>query len=207
MQLLKKLSLGISQELIENGKENEVKENRMNRKKVKVKILTLTNYLVIKVIDELTNIKDNKIATTSSNENNKDISTLQIRYLESSPRYNVTTATILIVDRKALLVIEKVDDDSKTDFIEKVGLSTYSTSKPTIASYVSIFENFWSQIELYEKLRATEKTEKEFINLADHELRTLTYSGQCWICQKLHGMKFECRIQKKWHLNSVFSFT
>ena len=79
--------------------------------------------------------------------------------------------TILIVDRKASLAIEKVDD-SKTEFIEAVGLSTYSTGTPTIASYISIFENFWSQLELYQKLRANERMEREFINLAAHELRT-----------------------------------
>ena len=111
------------------------------------------------------------LSPRNENNENNDIHPLQIRYLESPSRYNVTTATILIVDRKVSLVIEKVDD-SKTEFIDTIGLSTYSTSKPTIASYVSIFENFWNQIELYEKLRATEKTEKEFINLAAHELRT-----------------------------------
>ena len=106
---------------------------------------------------------------SSANEN--DIQSLQIRHLESQSRYKLTTVTILIVDRKASLAIEKVDD-SKAEFIEAVGLSTYSTSKPTIASYVSIFENFWGQIELYEKLMASERMEKEFINLAAHELRT-----------------------------------
>ena len=197
LQWLKELSMNINQELVENDKENEVKQNRTNRKKISVKILTPANYLVNKLIDELTTITDDDdkiVATTNSssscsdpmgkkssvfsplsprNENNEnnDIHPLQIRYLESPSRYNVTTATILIVDRKVSLVIEKVDD-SKTEFIDTIGLSTYSTSKPTIASYVSIFENFWNQIELYEKLRATEKTEKEFINLAAHELRT-----------------------------------
>ena len=182
--------MNINQELVENDKENEAKQNRTNRKKISVKILTPANYLVNKLIDELTTITDdddNIVAITNSrssysdpmgkkssvlsrlspqNENNEnnDIHPLQIRYLESPSRYNVTTATILIVDRKVSLVIEKVDD-SKTEFIDTIGLSTYSTSKPTIASYVSIFENFWNQIELYEKLRATEKTEKEFINL------------------------------------------
>jgi two-component system, OmpR family, sensor histidine kinase VicK len=46
-------------------------------------------------------------------------------------------------------------------------------------SYVSIFENLWNQAELYlhikeahEKLKMHDKMQKEFINVAAHELRT-----------------------------------
>jgi signal transduction histidine kinase len=41
-------------------------------------------------------------------------------------------------------------------------------------SYVSIFENFWNQVELYEKLKEHDKLQKDFINIASHELRTPT---------------------------------
>ena len=84
---------------------------------------------------------------------------------------NVTTATILVVDRKASLAIEKVNDSSER-FIEAVGLSSYSTSQPTVISYLSIFENFWNQLELYQKLKQHDKMQQEFINIAAHELRT-----------------------------------
>ena len=47
----------------------------------------------------------------------------------------VTTVTTLVVDRKESLVIEKTDD-SKLDFIEAIGLTTYSNSEPTVISYV-----------------------------------------------------------------------
>jgi two-component system sensor histidine kinase VicK len=77
----------------------------------------------------------------------------------------------LVVDRKTSLAIEKVDD-SKESFIETVVLSTYSTSQPTVTSYLSIFENFWNQLELYEKLKEHDKMQQEFINIAAHELRT-----------------------------------
>ncbi len=43
-------------------------------------------------------------------------------------------------------------------------------------SYVSIFENFWNQIELYEKLKEHEKMQKEFIDIASHEFKTPTQS-------------------------------
>jgi two-component system, OmpR family, sensor histidine kinase VicK len=97
----------------------------------------------------------------------------------------VTTVTIVIVDKKESLVIEKIDD-SKQNFIEAVGVATYSNSKPTVLSYVSIFENLWKQTELYqqlkestkqlelayEQLKISDNMQKEFINIAAHELRT-----------------------------------
>ena len=97
----------------------------------------------------------------------------------------VTTVTIVVADTRESLVIEKVDD-SKQDFTDAVGIATYSNSKPTVLSYVSIFENLWRQSELYQELKESnkqleeaneqlntqDKTQKEFINIAAHELRT-----------------------------------
>lgn len=98
---------------------------------------------------------------------------------------SVTTVTILVVDRKESLVIEK-KDDSKQNFIDAVGIATYSNSKPTVLSYVSIFENLWRQTELYqhlkestkqlqlayEQLKISDKMQAEFISATAHELRT-----------------------------------
>jgi signal transduction histidine kinase len=80
-------------------------------------------------------------------------------------------ATILIVDNKVSLVME-LKDDSKKTFQEAIGLSTYSNSKAGVLSYVSMFESLWKQTEVYEKLKGNEKMQKEFINIAAHELRT-----------------------------------
>jgi two-component system, OmpR family, sensor histidine kinase VicK len=93
---------------------------------------------------------------------------LNVRYLQqlSDPK-----ATILIADRKVSLVIE-LRDDTKSTFHEAIGLSTYSSSKPGVLSYVSIFENLWIQTELYEQLKLHDKMQKDFINIAAHELRT-----------------------------------
>ncbi|MFL6340600.1 MAG: ATP-binding protein, partial [Nitrososphaeraceae archaeon] len=79
--------------------------------------------------------------------------------------------TILVTDRKASLVTELIDN-SKENFVEATGLATYSTSEPTIKSYTSIFQNFWKQVELYEQLKIHDKMQKEFIDIAAHELRT-----------------------------------
>jgi len=95
-----------------------------------------------------------------------------------SEKIAVTTVTIIVADNKESLVIEKIDDSTE-NFIDAAGLATYSKSKPTVMSYVSIFENLWNQAELYlhikeahEKLKMHDKMQKEFINVAAHELRT-----------------------------------
>jgi two-component system, OmpR family, sensor histidine kinase VicK len=93
---------------------------------------------------------------------------IDIRYIE---KMSDTKATILVVDRKASLVME-IRDDSKQKFDEAIGLSTYSNSRPGVLSYVSIFENLWKETELYEQLKYQDKMQKEFINIAAHELKT-----------------------------------
>ncbi len=51
----------------------------------------------------------------------------------------------------------EIKDDSKMNFGEATGLSTYSNSKAGVLSYVSIFENLWKQIELYEDIKKSHK--------------------------------------------------
>src|SRR5215831_6237559 len=93
---------------------------------------------------------------------------IDIRYIEQT---SGTMATILVVDRKASLVME-LRDDSKITFDEAIGLSTYSNSKAGVLSYVGIFEKLWNQTELYRRLKLHGKMQQEFINVAAHELRT-----------------------------------
>jgi signal transduction histidine kinase len=100
-----------------------------------------------------------------TNNNSNNISTRFIDHEEGGK------ATILIVDNKVSFVME-LKDDSKETFHEAIGLSTYSNSKAGVLSYVSMFESLWKQTELYEKLKSHEKMQKEFINVAAHELRT-----------------------------------
>ncbi len=58
-------------------------------------------------------------------------------------------------------------------------MGAYSDSKPIALSYASVFDSLWKQRELYEKLNETyeqlkinNKMQKEFLDIAAHELRT-----------------------------------
>lgn len=97
--------------------------------------------------------------------------------------------TFLIVDKK-IVFIKDVKDDTKDNFIEAVGYATLHTSKSRAESYNFIFDTVWNQADLYESLKEANQSllysyqkleehdavEKEFINLAAHELRTPSHS-------------------------------
>jgi sugar-specific transcriptional regulator TrmB len=142
---------------------------------INIRILTPINNTIKKILEDIntkTSLSEESILSSDNlTSDNYSNSNLKTRHLESEPNLNVTTATILVVDKKASLAIEKVNDSSDR-FIEAVGLSSYSTSQPTVISYLSIFENFWNQLELYQKLKHHDKMQQEFINIAAHELRT-----------------------------------
>ena len=57
-------------------------------------------------------------------------------------------------------------------FSESVGFMVYSNSKTSVDSFKSIFELLWNERTLNEELEKAYKMQKEFINVASHELRT-----------------------------------
>jgi two-component system, OmpR family, sensor histidine kinase VicK len=57
-------------------------------------------------------------------------------------------------------------------FSEAVGLAVYSNRRTTVDSFKSVFELLWNERALIEELKRADKMQKEFINVAAHELRT-----------------------------------
>ncbi|MFL6453926.1 MAG: ATP-binding protein [Nitrososphaeraceae archaeon] len=131
----------------------QLAEEAAKERNVIVRILVPANSLIEQIIARLIQHYPNHIG---------------VRYIEQMLN---AKATILVVDRRESLVIE-LKDDTKSTFVEAVGLSTYSNSKAGVLSYVAIFENLWIQSDLYEQLKRHDKMQKEFINIAAHELRT-----------------------------------
>ena len=113
---------------------------------------------------------------------------IDIRSLEEALQSSIT---IIIVDRKECIIVESKDDTKETSY-DAAGITTYSNSKTIATSYVSIFESLWNQTELFEELKKSNRQlanlykqviatneqmktssnmQKEFINVAAHELR------------------------------------
>jgi signal transduction histidine kinase len=101
---------------------------------------------------------------------------------------------IIVTDRKDSLIIE-LRDDTKENYYEAAGLAAYSNSKPIALSYASIFDSLWRQGELYEQLQAYSVAQKDFINIAAHELRTpiqpILSLSQVLISQKGNKEQYE----------------
>jgi two-component system sensor histidine kinase VicK len=145
---------------------------------------------VIKLLREATEKRgvNVKVLVPLSYAIEKILQTLETRQIDDAKQKNFEIrqidlaseikSTILVTDRTASLATE-LRNDTKENFVESTGLASYSTSKPTVLSYTSIFENFWIQTELYlqlkeanEKLKIHDKIQREFINIAAHELRS-----------------------------------
>ena len=144
---------------------------------VNVRIITPTNDVIEKILQAIESAKvrkDEKIK--NKKKKGFEVQRSNIQFKETS----MTTVTILVVDNKESLAMEKTDD-SKENFVEAIGLSTYSNSGPTVMSYISMFESLWRQAGLYEELweanrqlHIHDKMQREFINIASHEMKTPT---------------------------------
>lgn len=117
-------------------------------------------------IQEIVNSSTEENNNTNNHNSMRD--RINVRFLE--PQLH-TRISILIVDRQFSLTAE-LKDDTKNASLHAIGLSSYSNSKSTVLSYVSIFETLWKQAEMYEQLKSHDMMQKEFINIAAHELRT-----------------------------------
>ena len=78
---------------------------------------------------------------------------------------------IIIVDKEKSRIFE-IKDDAKDNFIESLGLAIYIEEKSTALSYATVFYSLWKQAEMYQKLHIHDLIQREFINIAAHELMT-----------------------------------
>jgi two-component system sensor histidine kinase VicK len=135
-------------------------KERSAKNNVKLRILTPLDNQIMQTIEELKRI----------------LPQVDVRAIDES--IDSRRITIVLADRKECLIVE-IKDDTKNNLYDAAGLSIYSNSNSIVSSYLSIFESLWKQTELYEQikeaheqLKVHDKMQKEFINVAAHELRT-----------------------------------
>jgi signal transduction histidine kinase len=134
-------------------------KKRSEKNNVKLRILTPIDNQIMQTIEEL----------------KRTFPQIDVRAIDESIESRIT---IVLADRKECVIVE-IKDDAKDNLYEAAGLSIYSNSNSIVSSYLSIFESLWKQTELYEQIKEAheqlkihDKMQKEFINIAAHELRT-----------------------------------
>jgi two-component system, OmpR family, sensor histidine kinase VicK len=78
-----------------------------------------------------------------------------------------------IVDGEKFIRAELKEPNAEK-FSEAIGFAVYSNSRRSVESFRSVFDLLWNERMLNEELRRADKMQKEFINIASHELRTPT---------------------------------
>jgi two-component system, OmpR family, sensor histidine kinase VicK len=134
-----------------------IRELIQTHKEIKIRILTPFDEKINDLVNDL-----------------KESLNIDVKFLAEPLQLKVT---IVIVDRSYSMAVELVNDDVYNS-IDAMGLSTYSNSKSTVLYYVSIFESLWKQAdiykkaeELYDQLKYKNETQRQFLNIAAHELR------------------------------------
>lgn len=83
----------------------------------------------------------------------------------------VSTAGMFIVDNKRYFRAEDKDPQA-SEAADAISVMIYSNNISGVKSFRSLFEIIWHQLEMYEELNAHYAMQREFINIAAHELRT-----------------------------------
>jgi two-component system sensor histidine kinase VicK len=82
-----------------------------------------------------------------------------------------STHSLFIVDNSKLFsaYVKNADADN---FYEAIGMPIYSNSTVNISLFKSLFDLIWNERIINEQMHQLERVQKEFINIAAHELRT-----------------------------------
>jgi two-component system, OmpR family, sensor histidine kinase VicK len=115
-----------------------------------------------------------RIVCSFSDENSEIIS----KITENAPRIKVVNGIDLpygmyIVDSERAFRVE-VKEPSADTFSEAIGIAVYSNRPSTVNFFKSVFELLWNERMLNEELKRADKMQREFINIAAHELKTPT---------------------------------
>jgi two-component system sensor histidine kinase VicK len=85
---------------------------------------------------------------------------------------------LFIQDTDRYLIVEDKDPDA-AEAPDAISVAIYSNSRNGVLSFKSFFETLWKQSQLYEELKATkekieaqDRVQREFLDIAAHELRT-----------------------------------
>ena len=160
---------------VESGMMEFMKYVSLSKKNVNIRILIVEEtdneiqHQILTIFDKF----NGKIPSSSNSDEIplefkfKGIENFKLKILNSKLFSEIG---FLIVDKNKSLIIESKNIPS-IDMIESIGLSSYSNSRRISKSYASIFEALWNQAELYDKLKLQDRLQKEFINIAAHELR------------------------------------
>ena len=116
----------------------------------------------------------NRILQNTSPSNN-------IRFVNG----NDSSFGIIIVDNTKFLKAELREPEAE-QFSEAIGLSFYSNSNSSVESYRLFFELLWKERTTNEQFKLSDKMQREFINIAAHELKDASS-----VCFRI------CRISKR----------
>ena len=115
-----------------------------------------------------------RVVCPLSNENSEITSKIaeNARHIKIQNGNNYKYGIYIVDNEKAFRAELKVP--SADTFSEAIGFAVYSNRPSTVSFFRSVFELLWNERFLNEQLKLHDKMQKEFINIASHEMKTPT---------------------------------
>ncbi|MGC1135297.1 MAG: HAMP domain-containing sensor histidine kinase [Nitrososphaeraceae archaeon] len=137
-------------------------------------VINLKRLGLIDLIEKIGSRRDVRIRlicpiTEANSETVKKIS-------QNAPKISIqngtsSTSLMLIVDNSKFLCSE-LSRPIADDFANSIGFTVYSNTKESVESIKTFFNLLWEQHLRNEELKNADRMQKDFINIAAHELRT-----------------------------------
>ncbi len=124
--------------------------------------------------------KTDKVRSQSSTKLIDDL----IEYKAIREATGLNTVTILVVDRTRSLIIEQ-QDDSRENFVDAIGVATYSSRGSTVKANIRFFERMWEEVAerereevLLEKERRSRMEAELLQDILAHDIRNYNQAAR-----------------------------
>lgn len=145
-------------------------ESHQDRIQAKI-LMPITNFGVRKYFEDLNfSFDTNKAKVEKNNIEIRDNQNIESDHLEEG-----SNSMIILFDRSKSLTIrfkEEYDEDrSLVSLTQIIDSAVYISGKETVLSNMRLFDKLWYQTKLIQSVEGSINLQKEFVNLAAHELQ------------------------------------
>lgn len=137
-------------------------------------VVNLEKLGLIDLIEEIGLTRDVKIRLICpiTEVNSKTIKEISQKAPKISIQNGTSSTSLMFIVDSSKFLCSEISRPAADEFANSIGFTVYSNSKESVESIKTFFNLLWEQQLRNEELKNADRMQKDFINIAAHELRT-----------------------------------